>query len=279
MSAVVPDAVTVADLVAAVRGQRGNLPEMRVAPDGSRSRELIRLSPQEVLVIGAHPGAGATTVAVAVADVLAGRDAGVDGLEVYLVDGARPESSGMGAAVECAVGGREHAWRAGRRGGCMVLRPVVTPASATAVPALAATGPGWAVVDAGWPLREVMAGPGALRTLVDDAGVVVVCRASVPGVRQVERALDVLPRHPVVAAVGARRWPAAARASFGPQLSRVMDEGRAVLVPTSRRVEINGIDTEALPGSISGAAARLVELLRQPRPGRRTEAGGEGVSR
>jgi hypothetical protein len=251
--------VSVAELVEALRVQQG-----RADADQLLAQEPTEAEPggeRSLLVIGAHPGAGATAVAVAVADAIADLGSERQLGRAHLVDAADQATSGMGAASRREVGASGEGWRAGCRGSTTVLWPAVSPASPRGLPALRTPASGWLIIDAGWPWREVVAEPNEIRTLTESSRVVVVCRASVPGVRHVELALESLPAGSFVAAVGARRWPTPAEASFGPRLAQTVRAGRAVLFPSDPRVAVNGIDAEAFPRPVADAAARLVGLL------------------
>jgi hypothetical protein len=217
--------VNVVDLVAAIRRQSPS----QVQPDTDPGPTW---GPDTVGVVGAHPGAGATAVAVALVDVLArcGRPA-------TLVDLA-PAPDAFTAA-ECEVDSGNAAWRAGRRGEAQLLRR--RGPAADAVPATGPTCP--TVVDgAQGPLgREVL-----------------VCRPTLPSVRRAE---PVSGRATLVAVVGAARWPKPVAASLGPSLAAASRSGRMVFVPHSRHLEVNGVDAEPTPPHVVAAVGRLAELL------------------
>lgn len=258
--------VTVADLVQTLRAQQSHPITAPAADDGSQApRRTDGSAAQSVVVVGAHPGAGTTAVAVAGLDALAGLPGERGDGRVRLIDTAAHGASGMTAATQRQMAGIENDWRIGRRGLSSILRPVVSPTCPGQVPDIPAEGSGWLVVDAGWGWREVLAAPNPIRRLLECANVLVICRATVPGVGHMELALQGLPGlrgQPLVAAVGARRWPAAAAASFGPRLAHTVGAGRAVLVPADRRVEVNGVDAEEFPRPIAAAATQLAGLLR-----------------
>ena len=272
--------VSVAELVEALRAQQHHRPAVQGSVGELPTRNVaLHERARTLLVVGAHPGAGATVVSVAMADAIATLQAEPSAEEVVLLDAAAREVSGMAAASACEVGGHSDGWRRGRRGSITVLRPAASPAAPLDLPGLPRPGPGWLVVDGGWPWREVVADPNPIQTLVGCAQLVVVCRASVPGVGHAESALSALPGGPLVAAVGARRWPPAARASFGPRLAHAVSEGRALLIPSDPRVVVNGVDSEAFPGGIAAAAQRLVALLEPPVSGSTVHPRRKGIRR
>lgn len=211
-------------------------------------------------VLAAHAGAGASTVALAVADAVA-----ATGRAVALVDTAAPLRSGLVAATTAEYGAdATGAWRRGvrampgsaditvdRRAG--ELPPQGWPAAAA----------GAVVVDLGQP------DPGNL-ALLGQAGcpVVVVCRPTVPGVRLLERTLAGLPHSAVViAAVGGGKWPGDVLASQGPRLRALRAGGRVVSVPIDRRLGVTGPIASPLPKSVLSAGRALMGLIGGTRPG------------
>jgi hypothetical protein len=221
MTAVVGEAVTVADLVAAVRRRQPSLTP-RAEPGPGWSADCIG-------VLGAHPGAGATAVAVALVDAL-----GTLGHRPTLVDLA-PAPDAFGAA-ECEVDSGRPGWRAGRRGTARVLRRSDPAAAVIAMP-------GPTVVDG--------ARPGPERQIL-------VCRTALPSIRRAESACR---EAAAIAVVGARRWPKPLAASLGPALAAAADAGRVVFVPHSRELQLNGVDAEPTPARVLAGGIRLAELI------------------
>jgi hypothetical protein len=239
MTTIAERTVTVADLVAAARRQQRSTPAL----DGvGGPRQLA--ARVDVRVVAAHAGAGASVVAVAMADALAARGE----VGVTLLDLAPAQTSGLVAAAECEIESGYRGWRGGRRGASRILRPSssVDPADLTLPLGIR----GKTIADGDWSC----VGSSAER-------VVMVCRGTVPGVRRAEAALGGCGAEVVVAVVGARRWPKVVAASLGPRLSAVATDGRVVLIPANDQVEIYGVDVGATPLPVLNAAARLVELI------------------
>ena len=222
--------VTVADLVSAVRRQRTG----RTAPAWVANRT----NGSSTRVRGAHPGAGASTVAVALADVTAAGDVGGATVVDLAVDDGFGASVSIDARADLALRG----WSGGRRGRVRVVRPVDDVAAADAIP-------GHVIIDAQDPMLPV------------DSDVLVT-RATVPGVLRAEGALADRSAD-AIAVVGAQKWPPAARACFGPRLKAMDAQTRIVFFPSESALEINGLSAEPLPASTARAARRLLELLEQ----------------
>lgn len=226
--------VTVADLVSAVRRQRSGTP----IPAWIGERATGSLT----RVRGAQPGAGASTVAVALADVAAEGDCGVATVVDLAVDDAFGASASIDARADLALRG----WCGGRRGRVRVVRPLAEVAAGDGIP-------GHVIVDTQdwvWPVDSD----------------VLVARATVPGVLRAEGALANRPAD-AIAVVGASKWPAAVRACFGPRLKAMDAQKRIVFFPAESELEINGLSAEPLPGSTARAARRLLDLVeRDPVP-------------
>lgn len=216
-----------------------------------------------IAVLGAHGGAGTSTVALAVADA-----AGTDGCGVHLVSCSPPGRCGLLAVTSTELGvDAGGQWRSGRRG------PRIT------VDRLTGTGAGtapWPAAPAGGPagsLTVVDLEPGAehhLSSLAGATAVLVVCRVSVPGVRHAERLLGELGpggRPVLLAAVGPSGWPGVVVSSSGPLLRGLRKTGRVVPVPLDRRLDSTGPTGTALPRQVGAAGRAVLRLLNPVPPG------------
>lgn len=206
-----------------------------------------------VIVVAADPGAGCSTVALAIADA-----AGATGQTVHVVETAPPERSGLVAATgaELGVDGTP-GWQRGRRGEVTVYRRAAGGAP-PGWPHLSSSADGLVVVDFGLPASD-----GLDRLAAVGGAVVVVCHSTVPGMRFAEQLLDVVAVPTVVAAVGSRRYRREVNASLGPRLGALQDNGHVVPVPTDRRLQVAGITTAPLPPCIARAGGRLLALLEE----------------
>ena len=251
-------AVTVADLVSALRTQQASVPRASAPLDATRPLTGVAAGGDRIVVVGAHPGAGASAVAVAVADAAAFETERCG--RVFLVDEARPEVSGMSSAAEAEIQSPMAGCRAGRRGGVTILSRSTHVDADTALPGSITSIAGLSVVDLARSWREVAEEFRTANAVATHPQVIVVCRATVPGVRRAEAALTELPGRALLAAVGATRWPPTVRGSFGPYVSSALADGRAVLVPAHRQLGVDGIDQRPLPRAVTVAASRLLLL-------------------
>lgn len=207
-----------------------------------------------VLVVAGHAGAGASTVALAMAEGLA------EGQRVQLVDCSEPARSGLAAASAIELGTDGAGWRRGRRGRLDVFRLIQHPFDGDLPPLPESDdAEGLAVVDAGWSLTHALLdSPGSL---VAGAIFVVVTRVTVPAVRQVEHVLGAIDGEAAVAALGPARWPQVVEASCGPRLRELRSRGRVVPVPVDRRLQIAGLTGDRLPKPVAAAGRSLAALV------------------
>lgn len=219
-----------------------------------------RLGPW-VAVVGAHGGAGASTVALALADAAAST-----ARAVRLVGCAVPSRSGLLAVTTVELGVSDDGyWRSGRRGAHLTVdrfsgprhdsagRPILDPTGVT--------GP-FTVVD--------VDGLGQHGWVSVACAVVLVFRVTVSGVQRAERILSELegtvgPGRPgcllVGAAVGPRRWPGVVMSSAGPLLQRRRSDGLVVTIPVEPRLEVMGLNSSPLPKAVLRAGQALLALV------------------
>ena len=204
-----------------------------------------------VAVVGAHPGAGCSTVALAVADAAA--RAG----DVQLVEYAAAARSGLAGVTRAELGATPGGWRRGRRGRVMLARPV--DQIPQVAPDFGPDAAGVVVADLGH--LDLVGTAVAGLEVSAEARLVVVCRASVPGVRRAEQLLARLDRPVAVAVVGPARWPGVVLASGGPRLAAVRQSGLMVAVPLARRLQVDGPSSAGLPRGVMAAGRALWRLL------------------
>lgn len=231
---------------ALVGEQADNAPLLEVPEVQDRPAE--KLPDQVVLVAGAHPWAGASAVALALADEASIRRDGV-----LLVDASPHESSGLIAVTERELGVRRDGWSAGRRGALEVLRGAGQTGTGEIRPPAAAGGV--VVVDTGGRATDLL-------TWGDRPRLVLACRATIPGIRAAEIALHRLSTAEVViAAVGARRLDRAVRATAGRHVTGALVEDRVVCFEHHRRLAVEGLDDRPLSRSHLSSAAKVWAAL------------------
>jgi hypothetical protein len=252
--------VTVTELQAALRAawagqfRAGSMqgPARMRTPGGQPGAVL---SGRLVMVVGCHGGAGASTVALSVAQA-----AGESGQSVRLLDCASAERSGLLTAVDAELGVEPGGWRRGRRAQLPIYRVADVLVSAADVPAPSVERVGQVevtVVDSGWGATGVLSGDSWLAEASSSAALVLVARATIPALRQLEQVLATCPPGPVVAVQGPLRWNRSVRATAGPLLLAARAAGRVVMVPVDRHLGAAGITCAPLPKAVLEAGRQI----------------------
>jgi hypothetical protein len=255
--------VTVTELQAALHAAwAGEFRNQRRTATRTRPphREAGRtLSGLVVMVVGCHGGSGASTLALAVAEAARG-----SGRSVRLLDCASPERSGWTTAVDAELGVDGSGWRQGRRSGLPIDRVCDALASATDVPAPPDEPLGHVevtVVDTAWGVSDILAGDCWLARESSSAAVVLVARATIPGLRQLEQALDTSGGALVVVLLGPTRRDRSVHATAGPLLKAADSAGRVVRVPSDRHLSATGISCAPLPKTVVEAGRQIVARI------------------
>jgi hypothetical protein len=225
------------------------------------------------VVLAAHPGAGASSVALALAGAVAEWAA-----EAQLVECAAPERSGLSAATDRELGVSDTGWRLGTRGGVTIHRPAAADVSGLpSLPRARSTSErnSALILDPACPATDLATGTNWVSELPRAAELVLVLRASVPGVQAAEHLLAQLPqRSPLLAVLGPARWPGVVAACCGPLLAAAREAARVVPMPFDDHFAVTGPTAEPLPKPVLAAARVLARLTfpssLQPDPGHRT---------
>jgi hypothetical protein len=223
------------------------------------ARAPWQLAPGEapVLVIGCAGSVGASTVAVLLATAAqSGR----------VVECAPSSCSGLAGASTAELGQAAGGWVQGRRGEALIQRRPDRPSEPEAVPPPpAGTAGGVTVVDAWWELSQLLPAASWIADLaLTCPRVVLVARASIPGVRRLEDDVALLGAErcwAVLTGAPPRQLPRPVEHSLGPLTRQLRDAERLYFLPNDPRLATSGITTEPLPRSFDRTARNLLEGL------------------
>ena len=210
-------------------------------------------------VIGCAGSCGASTISLALA--------GAAALPARVVECSSVTASGLAAASTAELGLHESGWTRGTRDGVLLERAsnVLVSIQEVPTPSVPDRDIGLTVLDIGWEIGQVLTTPAWLGEQVRSADLVVlVTTATVPGLRRLESALDLLAGTSTCAAVigpKPKKWPRPVGYSAGPRTRAHAAAGRLIDVPENRALAIAGLDATPLPASLLAAAATLLRLL------------------
>ncbi len=233
----------------------------RRAPAQSESADWTPRAGERVLaVIGTSGSSGASTVALAVA-LSAQQPARV-------VECCSASASGLAAATTAELGLHPAGWRQGRREQVLIERVCEVLAGVDEVPSPtpAEHTTQLTVLDVGWEVGQLTTTDSWVSDAVARADqVLLVSTATVPGMRRLEGALELLVNHAGadvtertwVAVVGPRRkkWPRGVEGAGGPHARRALNSERVVEIPEDRGLSIHGLDSRPVPPALLTAAA------------------------
>ena len=211
-------------------------------------------------VVGCAGSCGATVLAVALATATEG--------PARVVECASATATGLAAASTAELGATSDGWVQGSRDQVRLERAGTPRPHLDAIPAPpSAEQPMLTIIDLAHPLDEVLAGSGWLADLLAATPVVVlVARATVPGLRRLETCVDMVGPGRVVAAVLGpigTRWPREVIGSLGPLTQTLISAGRLVEIPEDRVLAVAGLTPAPLPSSLITAAASLLPLTKR----------------
>ena len=216
-----------------------------------------------VRVRAANAGAGASTVALALADV-----ADVAGIRTRVLDAAAPTWSGLLGATVTELGAAE-GWRRGRRGdGVLIDRVEESIRVPEEVPTpRSVDGVDLTVLDAGWSLRELAASQTGAWVATTAADVeVLVTRPTGLALSQTEAALADLEDQldadqVVVVVVGASRWGDREFATAGRLLRTAHRQEAVLFTPLLPTKALPGLGPDPLPKQLTNPSQRLLERI------------------
>jgi hypothetical protein len=233
-----------------------------------RSRTEWEQAPGEttLAVVGCAGSVGASTIALAAA--LAAPT------PVRVVECCSVTASGLAAASNAELGLHPTGWRRGKRDHVLLERPSEVMAGPGEVP-VPTVGPHdgqLTILDVGWEVGQLLATKCWLTaaTLTADR-LVLVTSATVPGMRRLEGALDLLTAHGRAADIwiavrGARRrkWQRVVERSAGPGVRRALAGDHSVEIPDDSDLAILGLDSREIPAPLISAAGQLLDLSPDP---------------
>lgn len=211
-------------------------------------------------VIGTSGSSGASTVALALA--LSAKQ------PARVVECCSASASGLAAATTAELGLHPAGWRQGRREQVLIERVCEVLAGVDEVPSPtpAEHATQLTVLDVGWEVGQLTTTDSWVTDTVARADqVLLVATATVPGMRRLEGALELLINHAGadvvdrtwVAVVGPRRkkWPRGVEGAGGPHARRALNSERVVEIPEDRGLSIHGLDSRPVPPALLTAAA------------------------
>jgi hypothetical protein len=237
--------------------------------DSTDRATAVAVQPREWLpaetvipVIGAGGGVGASTLALALATAST--------VSARVIECCSASASGLAAASTAELGATQTGWRRGLRDGVhhrilleRAVHPIVT-AAAVPLPTDPDRPVAITFLDCGWDLDHLLA-DGWLAQLIAAAPMVVLAaKATVPGMRRLEVALDAVQAGRVhVGVLGPRRkkWGRPVEGSLGPATRTLDNSGALFEVPLDRRLGVRGLTSTPLPRPLIDAATQLLDLL------------------
>lgn len=250
---------SVHDLRQALRAMRSERPRPGASAPPPPSRWVPAPGERALLVCGCGGSAGASTVALALAAA-----AGA----ARVVEACGGPTSGLVYAADAELGTAEHGWQRGARDAVVVERRTDLIGSPRDLPTPAGGTMPLTVVDSSWEVATVLGSSGWLGDLARSVpAVVLVTRASVPGLRRLEAALGLVGvARSVAVSVGARRWPRPVEQSAGAATRRLAADGRVIHIPQIPPLALFGLTPDPLPPAVIRPAVALLTLLEGLQP-------------
>ena len=183
-------------------------------------------------------------------------------------------ASGLAAASTAELGLHPTDWRQGKRDHVLLERAseVLAGVDEVPLPTEAEQERQLTILDVGWETGQLLATDCWLAEAVRTADqVVLVTTATIPGMRRLGVAIDLLsthwqPEQIAVAVRGPRRkkWPRGLEHAGGPSVRRALDADRCVEIPEDRELAVNGMDSRPVPAPLISAARQLLESAHLP---------------
>ncbi len=219
-----------------------------------------------IAVLGCAGSVGASTLALATG--LAATT------PVRVVECCSVTASGLAAASTAELGLHSTDWRQGKRDHVLLERASEVLAGVEEVPLPTESEPEHqlTILDVGWEAGQLLATDCWLAEAVRTADqVVLVTTATIPGMRRLGVAIDLLSTHwqPEQLAIAVRgprrkRWPRGLEHAGGPAVRRALVADRCVEIPEDRELAVNGLDSRPVPAHLISATRQLLEPAHMP---------------
>lgn len=233
-------------------------PRAATAPQPPQSAISWEPTEQVVLVLGCLPGAGASTVALAIASGLQHAS--------RVVECCTVAASGLAAASSAELGVTVDGWVQGSRGEMVQIeRRGDRVPNIEALPAPPPSTRPVTILDSSWDIDVLLESRNWLGELARALPmVVVVTRPTIPGMRRLEAAIGLLGADRVAAVIcGAdKRLPKPVEQAMGPRLRGWRAEGRLTHLPHDNTLRIHGVTPDPLPSATVAAGVTLKGILR-----------------
>ena len=251
--------------LAVTQGQFRTNTNRVASPQATQATDAARWSPHEptVAVVGCGGGSGATTASLAIATAHTTAHTG----PVRVVECCSVTQSGLAAASSSELGLSQGGWSRGSRGPVLLERvtDVLTCAAETPCPSQPDEAVALTVLDVGWELGQVLTSPGWLAGAVQGAAqVVLTATATIPSLRRLEAAVQMLGPVPVCAAVlgpARKKWPRALQHSAGAVVRELEDDGALVMLPLDAHLAVSGLTPAGLPTPLLKAVTPIVQRV------------------
>lgn len=216
-----------------------------------------RWNPDEpvIAVAGASGRVGASTVALAIATAADSPP--------RLVECCPMHMTGLASATTAELGVDDAGWRRGDRGSIVIERTSASFDNPGQVPVPSSTTSALTIVDIGWDLAHIRRTDTWLAPVLDEAVLVLVTVATVPGMRALDAALRAADHADAVwcAVVGRpyKKWPRSVRLACTPAIDAVYGRGRLLTIPTVGSIAVDGITAQPLPDSLVSACRPFLD--------------------
>lgn len=224
-----------------------------------RSAHGFRVGTTErvVLVCGAAPAVGTSTVALS----LAGAVSGV----ARVVECCSASASGLAAASTAELGEVGEGWVRSDRDGLVIERRQDRVDGPAGLPAPAVgQRTAWTFLDCSWDVDALLRSDSWLSDQARSAAaVVLVARATVPGLRRLDSALGLVGEQRMVAVlVGTgRRWPRPLQQSASAAVRQLRARDRLVCVPFDAQLALSGLTPDPLPSAVRAAGVSVLNQV------------------